>query len=60
RSAAAHMFACMSLSAVAVYAVNPLMLQPDKGMLIWVSLGLLLGICLHRTALEETITGLAR
>jgi hypothetical protein len=59
-SAAAHMFACMSLSAVAVYAVNPLMLQPDKGMLIWVSLGLLLGICLHRTALEETITGLAR
>jgi hypothetical protein len=55
--AAAHVFACISLSGIAVYAVNPLMLQPDKGMLVWVNLGLLLGMCVQRAALNKPTTG---
>jgi len=49
-AAAAHMFACMSISGIAVYTFNPIMLQPDKALLLWTNLGLLLGICLHRAA----------
>jgi hypothetical protein len=52
--AAAHMFACMSISGIAVYAFNPIMLQPDRAMLLWTNLGLLLGICLYRVASAQT------
>jgi hypothetical protein len=49
-AAAAHMFACMSVSGIAVYAFNPIMLQPEKALLLWGSLGMLLGCCLHAKA----------
>lgn len=52
--AAAHMFACMSISGIVVYTFNPIMLQPDRAMLLWTNLGLLLGICLHRAACGRT------
>jgi hypothetical protein len=53
--AAAHMFACMCLSGIAVYAFNPIMLQPDRAMLLWNSMGMLLGICLcWRPSREQT------
>ena len=45
--AAAHMFFCMSLAAIAVYGFNPVMLQPDKALLLWSPLGVLLGCCVH-------------
>jgi hypothetical protein len=57
-NAAAHMFACMSISGIVVYAFNPIMLQPDKAMLLWTNLGLLLGICLHRAADGQTNAGI--
>jgi hypothetical protein len=49
-TAAAHMFACMSVSGIAVYAFNPIMLQPEKALVLWGSLGMLLGCCLHRNS----------
>lgn len=51
--AAAHMFACMSVAGIAVYAFNPIMLQPDKALLLWMNLGLLLGLGLHRAARQR-------
>jgi hypothetical protein len=47
-TAAAHMFACMSLSGIAVYAFNPIMLQPPEALLLWSSLGMLVGCCLRQ------------
>lgn len=49
-TAAAHALACMSLTAIIVYAFNPIMLQPVKALLLWGQFGLLLGIALHRGA----------
>jgi hypothetical protein len=45
-----HMTACMAVSGIAVYAFNPIMLQPDRAILLWGSVGILLGICLHGPA----------
>jgi hypothetical protein len=45
--AAAHALACMSLTSIVVYAFNPIMLQPGKGLLLWSQFGMLLGITLH-------------
>jgi len=47
--ATAHMLACICLSGIADYAFNPIMLQPDKALLLWGALGILLGCCEHRT-----------
>lgn len=49
-TAAAHALACMSLTAIIVYAFNPIMLQPVKALLLWGQFGLLLGIALYRGA----------
>ncbi len=43
----AHMLACMSLAAVVVYAFNPILLQPEKSILIWTNLGFLVGLALR-------------
>lgn len=45
--AAAHALACMNLTAIIVYAFNPIMLQPVKAFLLWGQFGLLLGLALH-------------
>ena len=45
--AMAHALACMNLTAVIVYAFNPIMLQPVKAFLLWGQFGLLLGLALH-------------
>ena len=42
-----HMLACMSVSGIAVYAFNPILLQPDRALLLWSALGVLLGLCLN-------------
>lgn len=44
--AAAHALACMSLTSIAVYAFNPILLQPAKALLLWSQLGMLLGLAL--------------
>jgi hypothetical protein len=44
--AAAHALACMSLTGILVYAFNPILLQPDRALLLWSSTGLLLGMAL--------------
>lgn len=49
-TAAAHALACMNLTAIIVYAFNPIMLQPVKALLLWGQFGLLLGIALYRGA----------
>ncbi|MGZ5029927.1 MAG: O-antigen ligase family protein [Methylobacter sp.] len=41
-----HMLACASLAAVLTYAVNPILLQTTKAMLLWTNLGFLVGISL--------------
>lgn len=41
-----HTLACMSLAGVLVYAFNPIFLQPVKSLLLWVCLGLLVGVTL--------------
>lgn len=46
-AAAAHALACMNLTAIIVYAFNPIMLQPVKAFLLWGQFGLLLGLALH-------------
>ncbi len=46
-TAAAHTLACMNLTAIIVYAFNPIMLQPVKAFLLWGQFGLLLGLALH-------------
>jgi hypothetical protein len=43
RSAAAHALACMALTGVVVYAFNPILLEPDRALLLWASTGILLG-----------------
>jgi O-antigen ligase len=42
----AHTLACMSLAGVLTYAFNPIMLQPAKALLLWVSFGFLVAIAL--------------
>ena len=42
--AAAHAFACMTVTGVVVYAFNPILLQPDRALLMWGAVGLLLGM----------------
>ena len=44
--AAAHALACMILTGVLVYAFNPILLQPDRALLLWCNTGLLLGMAL--------------
>jgi hypothetical protein len=47
--AAAHALACMTLTGALVYAFNPILLQPDRALLLWCNTGLLLGMALcHR------------
>jgi len=46
-TAAGHALACMNLTAIIVYAFNPIMLQPVKAFLLWGQFGLLLGLALH-------------
>lgn len=56
-TAAAHALACMNLTAIVVYAFNPIMLQPVKAFLLWGQFGLLLGLALH--AARETVAARA-
>jgi hypothetical protein len=59
-TAALHMTACMVVSGIAVYAFNPIMLQPERAILLWgVGLGILLGICLHGPASAPAASELA-
>jgi O-antigen ligase len=39
----AHALACMSVAGVLTYAFNPILLQPDKALLLWANLGFLTG-----------------
>jgi hypothetical protein len=55
--AAAHAFACMSLTSILVYAFNPIMLQPAKALLMWAQLGMLIGIGLHLANVEKSAAG---
>jgi hypothetical protein len=43
-AATAHAFAAISLSAVVVYAFNPILLQPEMAYLVWTTLGFLVGL----------------
>lgn len=51
--AAAHAFACMSITSIVVYAFNPILLQPAKALLLWTQLGMLVGIGLHISNTEK-------
>ena len=46
RSAAAHTLVCMTLTGVLVYAFNPILLEPDRALLLWASTGILLGMAI--------------
>ena len=46
----AHAFAGISLCAILVYAFNPILLQPAKALLLWTTLGLLVGVTLLGSA----------
>jgi len=43
-AAQAHTFALISLSAVVVYAFNPILLQPEMAFLVWTTFGFLVGV----------------
>jgi O-antigen ligase len=43
-AAQAHTFAVISLAAVATYAFNPILLQPELAFLVWTTLGFLVGL----------------
>ena len=45
--AVAHTLACMNLCGILVYIFNPIMLQPAKALILWTSMGLLLGLSLY-------------
>jgi O-antigen ligase len=43
-AAHAHTFAIISLAAIATYAFNPILLQPELAFLVWTTLGFLAGL----------------
>jgi hypothetical protein len=44
--AAAHALACTTVTGVFVYAFNPILLEPDRALLLWADAGLLLGMAI--------------
>ena len=50
-AAYAHALALMSISAVVVCAINPILLQPQMAALVWSNLGVLLGLSLRAESL---------
>jgi len=49
-TAAAHALVCITLTGIVVYSFNPILLEPDRALLLWSSTGMLLGICVrHKT-----------
>jgi len=44
--AAAHALACTTVTGVVVYAFNPILLEPDRALLLWATTGMLLGIAI--------------
>jgi hypothetical protein len=49
----AHTLAVISLAGVITYAFNPILLQPALAYLLWTSLGLLAGLALRMSAVEQ-------
>jgi hypothetical protein len=49
----AHAFAMISVAAVATYAFNPILLQPELAFLTWTTLGFLVGLA----AIDPTAAG---
>jgi hypothetical protein len=43
-AAQAHTFAVISLAAIATYAFNPILVQPELAFLVWTTLGFLVGL----------------
>lgn len=55
RVAAAHALTCTSLTGIAVYAFNPILLEPDRALLLWASAGMVLGMAIcHRDVHSPT------
>ena len=44
--AIAHTLACSMLTGVVVYAFNPILLEPDRALLLWSTTGMLLGMAI--------------
>src|SRR6202011_4005804 len=44
--AAAHAFACTTITGVFVYAFNPILLKPVRALLLWATTGLLVGMAI--------------
>jgi hypothetical protein len=44
--AAAHACTCTTITGVIVYAFNPILLEPDRALLLWATTGLLLGMAI--------------
>jgi hypothetical protein len=43
----AHALACMAIASIVVYGFNPVLLQPHKALLLWTSVGMLVGLALY-------------
>jgi len=60
RAAAAHALACSSLTGVAVYAFNPILLEPDRALLLWSAAGMLLGMAISHQPIQTSTKRTAR
>jgi hypothetical protein len=54
---AVHALACMAIASIVVYAFNPVLLQPHKALLLWTSVGMLVGLALYVRDDETHIEG---
>jgi hypothetical protein len=51
---AAHALACMAIASIVVYAFNPVLHAPHKALLLWTSVGMLVGLALYIRRGDET------
>jgi hypothetical protein len=60
RAAAAHALACTTLTGVVVYAFNPILLEPDRALLLWAATGMLLGMSICHEQIQTPTTRTTR
>ena len=59
-SAAAHALACTTLTGIVVYSFNPILLEPDRALLLWSTTGMLLGMAIRHEQIPNPSTGTLR
>ena len=59
-SAAAHTLACTTLTGIIVYLFNPILLEPDRALLLWSTTGMLLGMAIRNEQIPNPSTGTHR